>query len=873
MDDKALQKALANPEQALLEIDKVESERRLIDFIKNGWHQLEPGSPFVPGWAVEATCDHLQAVTEGEIKRLLINVPPGCTKPLQVDTPTLTTHGWKKHGDLRVGDYVYGPDGKPKKVQGTTPHSLQESYEVVMNDGSRIIAGHAHEWEIERSLNGSGNRETITVETKELRTGLRPDSIRIHEPVDTPPSELLIDPYIMGVWLGDGTSREGVISCMASDSHVLIERYGARISFTKLASDEGNTHTQDFHALNIPGLRTKLRIKNLLQNKHIPEEYLTASIEQRLELLRGLLDSDGHCDKKGLAGFVNTNKTLSDGFRELVFSLGMQPHTNVRRGKIGDKEHKMAYRTYFRCRKNLRIFNLDRKQERCVPPTTRAKRRYIKEVNRLPDQVVSCIQVEKRVYLAGRSYLRTRNSMTTSVFWPAWEWGPRNMPSYRYILAAHEKDLATRDNVRCRDLLRDQWYQGHWGDRVKIKSDDSGKEKYENESTGWRRASSVGSGLTGWRGDRLILDDPHSIKKADSDAFREDVLRWFSETLPTRLNKPAESAIVVIMQRVHERDVSGLILAEELGYEHLMLPMEFEAERRSYSVVKPSYIEDPQLVKVVWNSEEKAWRPWKESDVDDEGNALPSKMKFASDARRVDGELLWPERFTRESVDELKKALRSWGGSYAEAGQLQQRPAPRGGGMFQKEDWQYVDRVPADAVRRVRGWDLAATKKKEKKTAAYTASVRMSMCDGKIYIEDVERAQKGPSDVEKMIKSNAARDGWSVMQDFPQDPGQAGKVQKVAIGKLLHGYSFTFSPESGSKENRADPLAAQVEINNVYLVRGHWNAAFINEASLFPNGTFKDQIDAATRAYGCLISKRRRLVGAAPVVVQLVSGG
>ncbi len=538
MDSKTLQAALANPEKALAEIDKVESERKLIDYIKNGWHCLEPGTPFVPGWAVEATCDHLQAVTEGEIKRLLINVPPGFTK-----------------------------------------------------------------------------------------------------------------------------------------------------------------------------------------------------------------------------------------------------------------------------------------------------------------------------------------SLATSVFWPSWEWGPRNMPSYRYILAAHEKDLATRDNVRCRDLLQDEWYQGHWGDRVTIKSDDSGKEKYENTETGWRKASSVGSGLTGWRGDRIILDDPHSIKKADSDAFREDVLRWFSETLPTRLNKPAESAIVVIMQRVHERDVSGLILAEELGYEHLMLPMEYEAERRSYSCVKPSYIEDPQLVKVVWNVDEKAWRPWVEGD---DGEV---KLRFASDARTVDGELLWPERFTRDSVDELKKALRSWGGSYAEAGQLQQRPAPRGGGMFQKDDWQYVDVVPADAVRRVRGWDLAATEKKEKKAAAYTASVRMSMADGKIYIEDVDRGQLGPSAVEKRLKSMAARDGWSVMQDIPQDPGQAGKQQKVAIGKLLHGYTFTFSPETGCKENRAMPLAAQVEIKNVYLVRGHWNTAFINEASLFPNGTFKDQIDAATRAYGCLISKRKRLVGAAPVVVQLVSGG
>ena len=464
-------------------------------------------------------------------------------------------------------------------------------------------------------------------------------------------------------------------------------------------------------------------------------------------------------------------------------------------------------------------------------------------------------------------------SMTTSVFWPAWEWGPRNRADYRYILAAHEQNLSIRDNVRSRDLMQDEWYRKHWGDNIKFKGDVNSKIYYENMSAGWRYASSVSSGLTGYRGDRIILDDPHSVKKADSDAYREDVLRWFSETLPTRLNKPAESAIVVIMQRVHERDVSGLILAEELGYEHLMLPMTFESERRSYSLVKPSYIKNPKLVKVAWNEDEKAWRPWVDGMVDAEGEPVKTRMKYASDARKKDGDLLWPERFPQHSVDELQKAMRSWGGSYAEAGQLQQRPSPRGGGMFAKDDWQYVDRVPEGAVRRVRGWDLAATEAKERKSAAYTSSTRMSMCDGKIYIEEVERRQAGPSAVEKMIRSSAARDGYSVMQDFPQDPGQAGKTQKVAIGKLLHGYSFTFSPESGSKENRALPLAAQVEIHNVYLVRGAWNGPFINEASLFPNGAFKDQIDGATRAYGCLLSKRRRLVGAAPVVVQLVHNG
>jgi predicted phage terminase large subunit-like protein len=369
-------------------------------------------------------------------------------------------------------------------------------------------------------------------------------------------------------------------------------------------------------------------------------------------------------------------------------------------------------------------------------------------------------------------------------------------------------------------------------------------------------ASSVGSGLTGYRGDRLILDDPHSIKKADSEAFREDTLRWFAETLPTRLNKADESAIVVIMQRVHERDVSGLILAEELGYEHLMLPMEYEKDRACYSAVKPTYIPESKLIPVAWDKQNSTWKPEKRSKI----------LKYKVDPRTEEGELLWPERFSEESVDTLKKALSSWGGSYAEAGQLQQRPAPRGGGMFQKGDFGIVDRVP-EGGRTVRGWDLAATDGANSKKAAYTVGAKVKLCEGRIYIMDVDRKQASPSGVEKMIKVNAQIDGHGVMQDFPQDPGQAGKAQKMAISRLLHGYTFTFSPETGSKEVRALPFAAQCEAGNVFLVKGPWNDSFLNEVALFPNGQFKDQVDGVTRAYSCLLRKRKRLIGSAPTVV------
>ncbi|QBQ71171.1 terminase [Shewanella phage S0112] len=453
-------------------------------------------------------------------------------------------------------------------------------------------------------------------------------------------------------------------------------------------------------------------------------------------------------------------------------------------------------------------------------------------------------------------------SMTTSVFWPAWEWGPRKLANYRYILAAHEQNLAIRDNVRCRDLMLSEWYRENWSESFSFKSDVNSKIYYENNLRGWRMASSVGSGLTGYRGDRLLLDDPHSVKKADSDAFREDTLRWFSETLPTRLNNPDQSAIVVIMQRVHERDVSGLILAEELGYEHLMLPMEYEPERCCYTKVKPKYIQVPKKIQVSWDKDEKAWRPDKEGTV----------LKYKIDPREKDGDLLWPERFSEKSVEELKKTLRSWGGGYAEAGQLQQRPAPRGGGMFQEDDWVIVGSAPETGVT-VRGWDFAGTDEKENKNAAFTVGAKVRYSRGSLYILDIKRKQVSPSGLETMLRQAAHEDGVGCVQDMPQDPGQAGKAQKVALGKLLNGFVFQFSPETGSKVDRAQPLAAQAEIHNVFLVKGAWNAEFIKEAKMFPNGKFKDQIDAVSRAYSACLRKAVDNVADGPEVEDLDAEG
>ncbi len=391
-------------------------------------------------------------------------------------------------------------------------------------------------------------------------------------------------------------------------------------------------------------------------------------------------------------------------------------------------------------------------------------------------------------------------SLLTGVIWPAWEWGPKGKPQTRILGTAHKQDLAVRDAMKCRRLITSKWYQDRWP--IALTSDQNAKTKFENDRTGFREAMAFAS-MTGSRGDRVILDDPLSVDSANSEADLKAAELTFTEALPTRVNNE-QSAIVVIMQRLNERDTTGVILNRDLGYVHLCLPMRFEAERRCTTPI-------------------------------------------FTDPRQNDGELLFPERFPETAVAELEKTL----GSYASAGQLQQRPAPRGGGMFRREWFKVVDAAPT-GCKWVRGWDLAAT---ADVSAAWTAGVLIGRApDGRFYIKDARRIQGSANDVERLLVNTASQDGVAVRGSIPQDPGQAGKAQSQYLIKQLAGYAYTASPESGDKETRAMPLAAQAEAGNVLIVRGDWNEAFLAEMETFPMGKWKDQVDAATRAFGELAS-------------------
>jgi predicted phage terminase large subunit-like protein len=395
-------------------------------------------------------------------------------------------------------------------------------------------------------------------------------------------------------------------------------------------------------------------------------------------------------------------------------------------------------------------------------------------------------------------------STIVSVMWQAWEWGPMGLRGNKFLSTSYEMDVVERDTDKTRKLLLSDWYQALWP----LVLTRSRGDYFENANMGFRQGAAFRS-LTGKRGDRLTIDDPHSIDGAESETEREKAVRRFIEGGQNRLNDMERSAIVIVMQRLHEADLTGALLAREMGYLHLMLPMEFEPERKCVTHDKLGRV-------------------------------------FFEDPRSYDGELLDPVRFPPHVVRAYAND-----NDYAHASQNQQRPVPREGGMFKPAMLLHVDTVPPNAIY-VRGWDIAGSTRKK---SPFTVGALLAYAAPLVYIVNIERARKEIHEAESLMVERARMDavefGAQTLQSFPQDPGSAGKSQKTHMSNRLGGLNFKFSTESGAKQDRAIPFASMVNAGNVRIVGSAppWLKPLIDEMSMFPSSAYKDQVDALSRAF------------------------
>jgi predicted phage terminase large subunit-like protein len=355
---------------------------------------------------------------------------------------------------------------------------------------------------------------------------------------------------------------------------------------------------------------------------------------------------------------------------------------------------------------------------------------------------------------------------------------------------------------------------------VELKSDQNVKGFYENTAKGFRLAIAVGGRATGFRGDAIVVDDPLNAKDAHSEAALNEHVYWFDRVLSTRLNDPRAGAKVVIMQRLHERDLAGHLL-EQGGWEHLCLPSELELERRSATCL--------------------GWQ----------------------DPRTQPGELLFPELFPTTVLDELKHSLAN---DYA--GQHQQRPAPADGGIFKSwwwRFWYYPTHEPPPVTVRlpdggfhncvqaplpeilhqlIQSWDMAF---KDTKASAYVVGQTWGLKDANAFLLDQIRDKldiTASLDAVRTLSAKWPKASAKLIEDKANGPAVIRMLRDEIPGIL------EVQPDGG-KEARANSVAPYIRSGNVYLPHPGvcpWVNALLDEATTFPNSRYADQVDALSQA-------------------------
>jgi len=343
-----------------------------------------------------------------------VAAPRGHGKNLEDSTPVLTSKGFKTHGELKTGDYVFSPSGKQIKILSTSK-KYSIDYEVTTRDGEIIQCHGNHEWTVhDRNIK---RLKYKTLETKDMigewsNKGERSRyQLPLRKALRFDYKELPLDPYYVGLWLGDGTSTNTSITYDKNDVATINNIPYKQIN-TDVHKDSGVYKTSFTHQ----GIQENLRKLNLYKNKHIPRIYLEGSKEQRLKLLAGLIDSDGHvCKKRGRVRFININKQLIDDVEELVLGLGMRPYVT------NQEPHSHKHKGRWIHGRSI-CYTVNFNPIEYIP--TMLKRKQIK---RIPDRhmlgIVSvkytpgvgkgkCIQVDSKdgLYLVGKRLIPTHNS-------------------------------------------------------------------------------------------------------------------------------------------------------------------------------------------------------------------------------------------------------------------------------------------------------------------------------------------------------------------------------------------------------------------------------------------------------------------------------
>lgn len=538
------------------EIVKAAARHRLINFAR----YMQPDLALEPFHVVYYTL--LDKFAHGEIKKMIVQMPPQHGKEISDNQIVATTKGLKKHGDLIVGDYVFGRDGTPVKVLWVSEKTRSE-YVVSFSDGAKIECHGNHEWTVYNRF----RQKEETIETKHMASstiyngdGKRGSRYKYH--VDSNVCVMFdsrnvdLDPYVLGAWLGDGDSSCGIIHIGNNDVEIIGN------STYKFKESKGTT-TRKFYS---PELNLLLKNNGLIKNKHIPDMYKYNSVEVRKNVIAGLIDTDGYVyHRNGRITISNTNKRIIDDAAFILRSLGQSVvvcEFKPRVSSSGIVGKKIVYQL---CFNPTMTFPTKVKRKKVTKLSINKKRAIVSIERKEGLGYGNCIQVEGGIYLVGDTFIPTHNSEGSSRKLPAFMLGLN--PDRKICIGSYAATIArdfNRDVQRIIDTPRyRELFPGTYlnGSNVVTMANTYLRNSDVIEMVGRKGSLRVvgrGGSLTSKTVDVSILDDVYKdYAEGNSPIVRAAAWKWYTTVVRTRLHNDSQELIV--FTRWHDDDLIGRI--------------------------------------------------------------------------------------------------------------------------------------------------------------------------------------------------------------------------------------------------------------------------------------------------------------------------
>ena len=556
MDKEQLLKMYAALKNNPGEIVKAAARHRLINFAR----YMQPDLALEPFHAVYYTL--LDKFAHGEIKKMIVQMPPQHGKEISDNQIVATTKGLKKHGDLIVGDYVFGRDGTPVKVLWVSEKTRSE-YVVSFSDGAKIECHGNHEWTVYNRF----RQKEETIETKHMASstiyngdGKRGSRYKYH--VDSNVCVMFdsrnvdLDPYVLGAWLGDGDSSCGIIHIGNNDVEIIGN------STYKFKESKGTT-TRKFYS---PELNLLLKNNGLIKNKHIPDMYKYNSVEVRKNVIAGLIDTDGYVyHRNGRITISNTNKRIIDDAAFILRSLGQSVvvcEFKPRVSSSGIVGKKIVYQL---CFNPAMTFPTKVKRKKITKLSINKKRAIVSIERKEGLGYGNCIQVEGGIYLVGDTSIPTHNSEGSSRKLPAFMLGLN--PDTKICIGSYAATIARDfnrdvqriiDTPRYRELFPETYLNGSnvvtMANTYLRNSDVIEMVRHK----GSLRVVGRGGSLTSKTVDVSILDDVYKdYAEGNSPIVRNAAWKWYTTVVRTRLHNDSQELIV--FTRWHDDDLIGRI--------------------------------------------------------------------------------------------------------------------------------------------------------------------------------------------------------------------------------------------------------------------------------------------------------------------------